>query len=162
MRPALHQCKPSATMTMSRSVIVACPSQLGDLVSHLGRASGQVPRDLLHWHLARKHVTKVNEIHLGPAGPGISRNRSHCRPQSDTSRRERQRPDGDAPRASARRALAAENAPQKADGQWLYLNFHCQSNTPVAHHFDNQLGLQSKHSARGIGAYQRHRNKRNG
>jgi hypothetical protein len=23
--------------------------------------------------------------------------------------------------------------PQKADGQWLYLNFHCQSNTPVAH-----------------------------
>ena len=35
------------------------------------------------------------------------------------------------------------DAPQKADGQWLYLNFHCQSNTPVAHHFDNQLGLQS-------------------
>jgi len=25
------------------------------------------------------------------------------------------------------------DAPQKADGQWLYLNFHCQSNTPVAH-----------------------------
>src|SRR5260370_12564055 len=25
------------------------------------------------------------------------------------------------------------DAPQKADGQWLYLNSHCQSNTPVAH-----------------------------
>jgi len=24
------------------------------------------------------------------------------------------------------------DAPQKADGQWLYLNFHCQSNTPAA------------------------------
>jgi hypothetical protein len=36
----------------------------------------------------------------------------------------------------------------------LYLNFHCQSNTPVAHHFDNQLGLQSKHSARAIETYQ--------
>jgi hypothetical protein len=52
------------------------------------------------------------------------------------------------------------DAPQKADGQWLDLNFHCQSNTPVAHHFDNQLGLQSKHSARAIEAYQRHRNKK--
>jgi hypothetical protein len=52
------------------------------------------------------------------------------------------------------------DAPQKADGQWLYLNFHCQSNTPVAHHFDNQLGLQSKHSARAIGAYQRARRPR--
>ena len=52
------------------------------------------------------------------------------------------------------------DAPQKADGQWLYLNFHCQSNTPVAHHFGNQLGLQSKHSARAIEAYQHHRNKK--
>jgi hypothetical protein len=25
------------------------------------------------------------------------------------------------------------DAAQKADGQWLYLNFHCQSNTPAAH-----------------------------
>jgi hypothetical protein len=44
------------------------------------------------------------------------------------------------------------DAPQKADGH----------NTLVAHHFGNQLGLQSKHSARAIGAHQRHRNKRNG
>jgi hypothetical protein len=52
------------------------------------------------------------------------------------------------------------HAPQKADRQRLYLNFHYQSNTPVAHHFDNQLGLQSKHSARAIEAYQRHRDKK--
>jgi hypothetical protein len=35
------------------------------------------------------------------------------------------------------------DALQKADGQWLHY-FHCQSNTLVAHHFGNQLGLQSK------------------
>jgi len=31
------------------------------------------------------------------------------------------------------------DAPQKADGQWLYLIFHCQFKTPVAHHFDSNL-----------------------
>jgi hypothetical protein len=31
------------------------------------------------------------------------------------------------------------DAPQKADGQWLYLIFHCQSKTPVALYFDNQF-----------------------
>jgi len=36
------------------------------------------------------------------------------------------------------------DAPQKADGQWLYLIFHCQSKTPVAHHFDNIPLAQSE------------------
>jgi hypothetical protein len=39
MRSAPHQFKTLFTMMMSRSVIFACPAQLGDFMSHLGRAS---------------------------------------------------------------------------------------------------------------------------
>src|ERR1700680_2809908 len=69
-----RRCKPSFTMMMSRWV-VTCPAQLGHFVSHLGLASAQIASDLFYRSLAREHVTEVNEIHLGPANPGI-----HVRP----------------------------------------------------------------------------------
>jgi hypothetical protein len=71
LRSALHQRKPSLTVMMSRSVIFACLAQLGDFMLHPGPASAQVARDRFYWHLAREHVTKVNETHLRPAHPGI-------------------------------------------------------------------------------------------
>ena len=71
LRSALHQFKPSSMRVMSRSVIFACLAQFGDFVSHLGRASAQVARDLFYRQLAREHVTEVKEVDLGPARPGI-------------------------------------------------------------------------------------------